>query len=168
MPTPAPTDRLVFRKWRRDDLALALAVWGDERMSALVGGPYTDTQVRERLDSEIETEKEYGYQYWPMFATGRFVGCCGLRPRDPPNRIMEFGFYVVVTVWGQGYATEAGFAVISHAFDVLGAAALFAGHHPENVASKRTLEKLGFTYTHHELYPPTGLMHPCYELKRRD
>ena len=26
--------------------------------------------------------------------------------------------------------------------------------------------KLGFRYVHHELYPPTGLQHPCYELPR--
>jgi RimJ/RimL family protein N-acetyltransferase len=49
---------------------------------------------------------------------------------------------------------------------VLGAASLFAGHHPDNAASKHALERLGFRYTHHELYPPTGLEHPGYELVR--
>ena len=54
-------------------------------------------------------------------------------------------------------------AVIAHAF-ATGAKALFAGHHPDNASSRSVLEKLGFRYTHHELYPPTGLQHPCYRL----
>jgi [ribosomal protein S5]-alanine N-acetyltransferase len=54
--------------------------------------------------------------------------------------------------------------VIDVAFGELGAPALFAGHHPENASSRRTLETLGFRYVQHELYPPTGLQHPCYVL----
>ena len=34
-------------------------------------------------------------------------------------------------------------------------------------AVERTLAKLGFVYTHRELYPPTGLEHPCYLLGKR-
>jgi RimJ/RimL family protein N-acetyltransferase len=41
---------------------------------------------------------------------------------------------------------------------------IFAGHHPKNVASHRLIEQLGFQYTHHEYYPPTGLQHPSYIL----
>ncbi len=56
--------------------------------------------------------------------------------------------------------------MIAYAFDRLRAEALLAGHHPENHGSRRTLEKLGFRYTHDENYPPTGLLHPGYELRR--
>ncbi len=41
---------------------------------------------------------------------------------------------------------------------------LMAGHHPKNASSQRVLEKLGFRYTHDELYPPTGLQHRSYLL----
>jgi RimJ/RimL family protein N-acetyltransferase len=56
--------------------------------------------------------------------------------------------------------------VISYAFETIGAKALFAGHHPENAASRRVLAKLGFRHTHDELYAPTGLLHPSYLLER--
>ena len=81
-------------------------------------------------------------------------------------RIFELGFHVCADHWGKGIATEAARAVIAFAFDELQASALFAGHHPENVASRRTLERLGFRHTHDELYPPTGLQHPSYLLAR--
>jgi [ribosomal protein S5]-alanine N-acetyltransferase len=39
---------------------------------------------------------------------------------------------------------------------------LFAGHHRENAAARRLLEKLGFRFSHEEFDPPTGLLHPSY------
>ena len=167
MRVPASTARLTFRTWREDDSPLARALFGDPRVTALVGGPFSDDQVRARLAQEIATARDHGYQYWPLFLhDGTHVGCCGLKPRDPARAIHELGFYLRVEHWGQGYAVEAGQSVIAHAFTVLGTSALFAGHHPNNAGSQRTLEKLGFRFTHHELYPPTGLMHPGYELRR--
>jgi RimJ/RimL family protein N-acetyltransferase len=77
----------------------------------------------------------------------------------------ELGFYLVPAAHGQGYAVEAATSVIAHAF-TLPIAGLFAGHHPDNTASRKTLVKLGFRYVSDELYPPTGLMHPGYELRR--
>jgi [ribosomal protein S5]-alanine N-acetyltransferase len=166
---PAATARLVFRTWRLEDFELARALWGDPRVTSLIArGPLDDEAVKKRLDDELGFRTAHGVQYWPIFlrATGEHVGCCGLRPRDPEKRIFELGFHVRADHWGKGLATEAARAVIAYAFDVLDASALFAGHHPENVASRRTLERLGFRHTHDELYPPTGLQHPSYLLAR--
>jgi len=157
---PAPTERLVFRTWRDDDLPLALGLFGDPRVTAQVGGPFDDAQVRARLAAELASQAANGYQYWPLFCGEAHVGCCGLKPRA--DAMLELGFYIGADHWGRGFATEAARSVIAHAFDVIGVPALFAGHHPENRGSQRTLEKLGFRYTHHELYPPTGLQHPGY------
>jgi RimJ/RimL family protein N-acetyltransferase len=76
------------------------------------------------------------------------------------------GYYLRPKFWGQGFATEAGQAVIAYAFDRLGINTLFAGHHPENDNSRKILAKLGFQFTHKQLYPPTGLDHDSYLLKR--
>ena len=160
--TPAPTQRLRFRTWREDDVPLARQLFGDPRVTAKVGGPFDDAQIRARLATEIATERDHGYQYWPMFDHATFVGCCGLKPR--PDGGLEFGFYLCFEHWGRGYATEAGRSVIAFVFDTLRAPAVGAGHHPDNAGSKQALLKLGFTYSHHELYPPTGLEHPGYVL----
>jgi len=112
----------------------------------------------------------YNVQYWPIFllSTGEHVGCGGLRPYKPEDRIFELGFHLLPAYWGKGLAVEAGRGVIAYAFESLGVKALFAGHHPANAASRRVLEKLGFTFTHEELYPPTGLLHPSYLLTRAE
>lgn len=162
---PSPTPRLTFRRWTPGDLPFATRLLSDPRVTELVGGPFDDAVVAERLDIELSNQREHGIAYWPIaLHGGSEIGCCGLRPRDPERRVYEFGFYLLPSCWGQGFATEAGAAVAAYAFEALGAAALFAAHHPENHGSRRALEKLGFRYTHHELYPFTGLEHPSYEL----
>jgi RimJ/RimL family protein N-acetyltransferase len=111
-----------------------------------------------------------GVQYWPIFllGTGEHAGCAGLRPYNLPDGVYELGVHVCPQRWGQGYATEAVRAVMAHAFGKLGARGLFAGHHPDNAASRRLLGKLGFRYTHDEFYPATGLNHPSYMLRAEE
>jgi RimJ/RimL family protein N-acetyltransferase len=164
---PLATERLEFRAWSELDLYLANALFGDPKVTALVGGPFDGEAVRTRLATEISTQREHGFAYWPLFEpSGAFVGCCGLKPKYPERSIPELGFYLRPAYWGKGIAVEAGRAVIAYAWNVLDVPGLFAGHHPENAGSKKALEKLGFRYLHHELYPPTGLQHPCYMLDR--
>lgn len=162
---PASTERLRFGQWSPEDFDLAWSLWGDPEVTRLFGGPFSREQVQARLDKEIANAATCGYQYWPIFLveTGEFVGCCGLRPeRD----IQAVGFHLRPPHWGRGYAPEASRSVIAFAFETLGTTELFAGHHPDNVRSKRVLESLGFEYTHHQLYPPTGLQHPGFRLRR--
>jgi ribosomal-protein-alanine N-acetyltransferase len=163
------SSRLGFRLWRDGDLPLALALWGDPAVSRLIAaGALSERDIRARLRQEIETQRRFRMQYWPMFllATGEHVGCCGLRPHgDDPGR-PEFGVHVRSRHWRQGFAYEGASAVIEHAFRRIGVAALFAGHNPANIGSRRLLAKLGFVYTHDEFYAPTGLQHPSYLLTR--
>jgi RimJ/RimL family protein N-acetyltransferase len=160
------TPRLRFRSWSEGDLALAMELWGDDRVSALIGGPFSADAVRARLEHEIALKREAGVQYWPIFLLegGAFAGCAGLRPRPGEKRVYEVGFHLLPSHWGRGLATEAARGVIGYAFDALVAASLMAGHHPENERSRRVLLRLGFERCGEEFYPPSGLMEPIYRL----
>jgi len=166
------TERAGFRAWTPEDLPLALTLWGDPAVTRFIDarGRLNEIQVRERLVKEIATRQAYGVQYWPVFRldTNDFLGCCGLRPYQPDQRVYELGFHLCAAHWGKGYATELSKAVIAHAFGQLGFSALFAGHDPNNQDSRRVLGKLGFRYTHEEYYPPTGSNHPSYLLTREE
>jgi RimJ/RimL family protein N-acetyltransferase len=163
------TRRLGFRRWTHDDLPLARELWCDAEVTALIGGPFSDTQVAARLVAEMETQTRYGIQYWPLFILDgdHFVGCAGLRPYPRDLSIVELGVHLLPRCWRQGYAEESCRAVIDYAFDRTGARAVFAGHHPDNHASERLLTKLGFTLTHREYYEPTGREHPSYLIANR-
>src|SRR5262249_45869483 len=91
---PVSTERLVFSLWRADDWPFALALWGDPRVTALVGGPLSEAKVRERFEMELAQQRLHGVQYWPMFlkSAGEHVGCCGLRPYELSRGLYELGF----------------------------------------------------------------------------
>jgi len=168
------TERLGFRCWNARDESLAIDLWCNPQVTALIGGPWTREVALERLAREIEQQDRYGMQYWPVFlraegsllADGRHAGCAGLRLYESSEAIFEMGVHLFPEFWGQGIARETSEAIIPYAFGALGAAAIFAGHHPQNAASGRLLVKLGFTYQGEKLYIPTGLMHPTYLLRR--
>jgi ribosomal-protein-alanine N-acetyltransferase len=160
------TARLGFGHWSRDDVPLALALWGDPRVTRFIGGPLSRAEVGERLAGEIRSMDAHGIQYWPLFLRtgGEHVGCAGLRSYRLRERVYEMGFQLRPAYRGRGLAVEAGQAIVTYAFETLGIEVLFAGHHPDNAASRRVLQKLGFRFTHAERYPPTGLLHPSYVL----
>jgi RimJ/RimL family protein N-acetyltransferase/dihydrofolate reductase len=164
---PAPSERLLFGTWSETSPSQAHRLWGDPRVTALIGGPFDRPAVEERLAREIALETASRVQYWPLFLRdGAFIGCAGLRPYDLAKRSFELGVHLVPEQQGRGLATEAARAVIDHAFGVLGVRELFAGHHPRNDASRHLLTKLGFRHARDELYPPTGLIHPSYTRSR--
>lgn len=161
------SERLGFGLWTPLDVPLARQLWGDPQVTRLFGGPFSDEAILERFELQMQHYGERGIAYWPLFrlSDGEFVGCCGLKPHPDPETL-ELGFHLRPAFWGQGYASEAARAVIQFAFGQLGVERLFAGHHPDNHDSKRVLVRLGFEYVGVEHFPPTDLMHLCYELKR--
>jgi len=72
-------------------------------------------------------------------------GFCGLSPfRAPPELELLYG--VAERLWGRGYATEVGQAVIRYCFDSLDMPVVRASTDVANAASVRVLEKLGFRF----------------------
>jgi RimJ/RimL family protein N-acetyltransferase len=141
---------LGFRNWKDEDIDLAINLWGNPDVTKLIDarGKLTRVELNELLTKEIETQKSFNVQYWPIFLlnTNEHIGCCGLRPYKPEKEIYE----------------------IEYAFKVLNCSALFAGHNPKNNVSKKLLEKLNFNYIRDEFYAPTALNHPSYLLTKED
>jgi [ribosomal protein S5]-alanine N-acetyltransferase len=166
------TARLGFSVWSEKDISDALELWGNPQVTKFiaVNGKMSKEQVHLRLSLEIQTYNNASIQYWPIYIleTNQNVGCCGLRPYDSENKILEMGIHLKSQYWGKGFAMEACTSVIEYAFKILNANAIFAGHNPKNIASAQLLKKLGFIYASDEFYPPTGLYHPSYLRTRKD
>lgn len=146
-----------------------MALWGDPEVTRLFNKePWSERQVEERLKKEIKRAEVHGVQYWPMFelATDEHVGCCGLQPYRLEEEIFELGYHLRSDRWGKGFATEAAKTVLDYGMNTLNLSGLFAGHHPDNTASRNVLLKLGFEEIGTEFYEPTGLMHPGYMFRR--
>ena len=158
--------RLGFRTWSTEDLPLAQSLSGQSRRHQNLRRPLLriPNPRTPRPRNRQPTRPPSPILARLSSATGEFTGCCGLRPYDLEKQIFELGFHFLPNYWGKGLATEAAQTVIAYAFGPLALKGLFAGHHPENAASARVLQKLGFLYTHNVLYPPTKLLNPSYFL----
>jgi RimJ/RimL family protein N-acetyltransferase len=74
------------------------------------------------------------------------VGGIGFGPLRQGG-VPDLGFWIARRHQGQGYAVEAGRALIPLAFDGLGHQRLAAGHFVDNPASGKVLRRLGFLPT---------------------
>ena len=165
---PTNSPRLLFRTWTEDDLPLAIALWTDVDVMRFMGGPRSVELAVERFREECANQQEHGFQYWPIFSleTGEHAGCSGLRPFHGSTKTLEVGVHLARAFWSGRYGEEAARAVIAHAWQHTGAKTLVAGHFPDNVHSKALIDRLGFTYTHHEPWGPQQALHPYYRLDR--
>lgn len=161
------SERIGFGIWNKDDISLAIELWGDDEVTEFIGGPFNTEKINARLTLEIENQNKFQIQYWPLFlkVDGAFIGCCGLRPYGNDLNVLETGFHLCRKYWGNGYATESCKRVLEYVINVPGITRIVAGHNPYNIKSKNTLEKLGFKYIRDEYYEPTGLNHPLYEIE---
>ena len=76
---------------------------------------------------------------------------------------LTIGYALAPEVWGKGLATEAALAAIEAGFTLTNAIEMLATAHVENPASRRVLDKCGFTHTGTGLEgaPARGGMVPC-------
>jgi RimJ/RimL family protein N-acetyltransferase len=102
----------------------------------------------------------------PSGEGSQLIGCAGLRRGEQGA---ELGYWIAPERWGQGYATEAGRAVLSLA-RTLGHRLITALHFTDNPASGQVLRKLGFSSTgeiRQQMCPARGYHVPS-RVHRRD
>lgn len=137
----AITERLLLRPgWAEDAPALASAI-GDEaiaRNTARIPWPYAQGDAEQFLALPIEPLRPHFLIF--RRSDARLVGGIGLQG----EAVAELGYWIARDAWGQGYATEAGRAVIALADQSLRLPRLVASHALDNPASGRVLAKLGF------------------------
>jgi RimJ/RimL family protein N-acetyltransferase len=142
---PDPTPRLRFREMTRDDLDVMAVLLGDAEVMAHYPAPKTRREALAWIVWNQRNYAEYGHGLWLIEThEGEFVGDCGLTWQQVDDSTkLEVGYHVRRDRQGQGYATEAAVACRDFARDVLGATELVAIIHPDNIASRRTAEKVG-------------------------
>ena len=108
-----------------------------------------DLQEMERriVEHVLADYQKYGYGRLAIEwkATGQFVGFTGLKYL-PNCQEIDLGYRLAKNFWGKGIATECGKASLDYGFHQLGLRRIIAIIMPQNTASFRVLEKLGFHY----------------------
>ena len=159
------TARLAGEPLGLDDHGALTALVGDPRVGATLGGVRSPEQAAELLAGHVAHWRRHGFGYWLWRerATGDAVARGGLQHTHVGGRDeVEVGWAVMADRWGEGLATELGAEALRVAFDVLGLAEIVAFTLPDNRASRRVMEKLGFEYERDVVH--AGLPHVLYRL----
>ena len=147
------TERLRLRGWRRDDAPPLAAMNADPEVMRYIGsGAKSYAEALERAESLVRERPGDGFGLWAIeeraidkSGTGVFHGWAGLFPLDDTQEI-ELAYRLPRSSWGRGIATEAARPLLAYGFDDLRLETIAAVTDPENRASRRVLDKLGFRY----------------------
>lgn len=143
------TPRLTLRRFEPADALALSAIWSDPEVYRYL--PFDEPRGLEQCQRSIELMGEHwtkhGYGVWAVRdRAGIFLGYCGLRHLEEISQTEVLYGYGRAN-WGQGFATEAAQAGVRFGFEKAGLNQIIALAHPENLASRRVMEKLGMVYS---------------------
>lgn len=162
------TERLFLREWRDSDREPFAALNADPEVMRYFPSLLTRAEsdaLLERLQGGLTAN---GWGLWAAEWEGACVGFVGLqRPRfeAPFMPCVELGWRLARHAQGRGLATEGARAVLAFAREHLLGEALVSFTVPENRASRRVMEKLGFTHDPADDFDHPGLA-PGHPLRR--
>jgi ribosomal-protein-alanine N-acetyltransferase len=135
------TPRLILRPARQDDLAALHAVLSDPRATRWWSTPPHETLDQTVIWLAAMIANGPDHPDFVIELDGRVIGKAGFYVMP------DVGYILHPDVWGQGLASEAVGAVIDHVFRAREVGTLTADVDPENAASIRLLQRLGFVRT---------------------
>jgi ribosomal-protein-alanine N-acetyltransferase len=149
MDTVLESPRLRLRPFAGDlsDTDEFLKVVGDPVSMQWYPSPFDRDMTRRWIERQLERYETDGTGLLVIEdkESGHLLGDCGPSFQDVDGEsFLELGWHVLRARQGEGIATEAGRACREWAFEVLRADFLISLIRPENVASRRVAEKLGF------------------------
>ncbi len=171
------TPRLILRHWREADHEAFARMNADPKVMEFFPARLTRPQS-EALVARIGAHfRKHGFGLFAAESRqdGNFAGFIGLsvpsfRARFTP--CVEMGWRLLPEFWGQGLAPEGAREVARYAFESLQIKELVSFTVPENLRSRRVMEKLGMTHNpaddfNHPQLPPRHPLrrHVLYRLR---
>jgi RimJ/RimL family protein N-acetyltransferase len=160
LPPEIRTDRLWLRRWLADDRAAVARLNADPRVMEF----FPATLSREESDSRVDRIEahfeQHGFGLWAVAIPGvtPFAGFIGLSIPGFQAHFtpcIEIGWRLDADHWNRGYATEGALAALAFGFNSLQVKEIVSFTVPENVRSRRVMEKIGMTHS-----PSDDFEHP--------
>ena len=135
------TQRLRIRSYERNDWQAVYDYTSDPAvMLYLPEGPFTPEQAEAFVAENIGEQARFVAVL--LKTDDMLVGHMEFHPWFAPQTY-EIGWVFDRAYHGRGYATEAAMALLQYGFETLQLHRIIATCQPENVASRRVMEKLG-------------------------
>jgi RimJ/RimL family protein N-acetyltransferase len=145
------TGRLLLRRWCDADRQPFQKLNADPQVMEFMPrqlSPEDSDAMIVRIEQHFDRHG-FGLFAAELIAEKAFVGFIGLSVPafDAPFMpAVEIGWRLAAGYWGQGLATEGARAVVRHAFETAGLTSLVSFTVPQNLRSRRVMEKLGMVH----------------------
>ena len=139
---------LVLRPWVEDDVPALVAACNDPEIARwipVIPSPYTEEDARAFIGGESRAVPEYTVpeHSFAMTVDGVLAGAIGMSINSM-NHGGRIGYWVVASLRGEGVCTRALRLLSRYALEELDLQRLDLITDPDNVASQRVAEKVGF------------------------
>lgn len=155
------TERLILRNPQASDADAIFRIMSDPQVIRYFGrAPMTEPdQGLRRVEGFHADFAECKGIRWAITSRvdGRYLGSCGFWRLITEHARAEIGYELAPECWGRGLMPEALAAALSFGFQSMGLHSVEAQIAPENLGSRRVLEKLGFVqeaYFRENYYEP--------------
>jgi [ribosomal protein S5]-alanine N-acetyltransferase len=142
------TKRLRLRAFAARDLPGLHDCFSDEQAMRYWNAPpcKTEAETQRSLRYLAKTTSPDDRLAWAVAEkrSDRCIGMVNYHHREARNQKLEIGYILMPAQQGRGLMTEAVAALVAYCFGELAAHRIEALVHPENVASIRLVERLGF------------------------
>ena len=141
-------ERVQLRWLTTNDVNSLFSIFSDPKVMCYWSSlPLADVAAAEKLLADIHSyfEKRNLFQWGVARQTdNQIIGTCTLFHLDLDNRRAEIGYALGSEHWGKGYMGDALTLLLDFCFDDLNLHRLEADVDPQNAASIKLLERLGF------------------------
>ena len=160
------TQRLLLRRWRQEDREPFAEMNADPEVMAhfpaLLSRAESDALV-DRIEADFE-KRGFGLWAAEVVEFGELIGFIGLSVPGfrsawmvgHPEPVVEVGWRLRRSAWGQGYATEGARASLAFGFEELGLAEIVSFTVVENLRSQAVMRRLGMSELAHYDHPAPG------------
>ncbi len=142
------TNRLTLRGFEYGDIDRLAEILGDPLVMRYMPGsrPWPREAAERELGRIIDHWDRHRYGRWAVVhGDGRMIGWCGIEFLKELGET-EVAYLLDKDYWNKGYATEAARFSLGFGFEEVGLDRIIALAFPENLASRRVMEKIGMVY----------------------
>ena len=149
-PPVLTSERLCFHPWDAEDFPLFASLHSDPEVQHFLqkgDPPWDEAFLRAKFEG---FRADYAEKGWTKFKVtdrqGAFLGRAGFG-WFPATGEVELGYSFKRVLWGQGYATEAAWALLDWIYGAQPIDHVIGFAVAEHAASRRVLEKAGMSFT---------------------
>ena len=170
MLTIIESERLLLRKFSLNDIEAVYQFNSNVELHRYTGDEIINSRQRAEQtikDIWLKDYTNYGYGRWAVIykPENKIIGFAGLKYLAEIGET-DIGYRILPHYWGKGLVSEISKQIILYGFNELNLKRIIGIAMPENIASCKVLEKIGFSFYKEDGYHGDDNTYNWYKIDR--